>query len=259
LRVTRFVDSVPGPANLVGLVSSDVQVSFAGQAATASGQPPVFTYATNTGWPGTVPIQLLVVRTTRTQVVQGSIHEHNGRWQWTGGGHSVPLAADNPCVTRVWPGGRPMTDREYHVFCRTHIATAPVPPGIVATVNLSYDLSTDSVAGDATGPAGATLTVNGSLGSAGSFSLDFVVDANETRGFTRDIRPLFRPVDVAHMNHAGMDLTSYTEVKLVATQIDRAVRADAASGIRMPPPPDAAWPPGYVLVFTQWMAQGMQP
>lgn len=259
LRITRFADSVPGPADLAALVSSDVQVSFAGRAATASGQPPAFSYATNTSWPSAVPIQLLVVRYTRSQVVHGSIQEHNGHWQWTGGGHSIPLAADNPCVTRVWPGGHPMTDREYNEFCKTYIAIAPVPPGIVGTVNLSYDLSTDVAAGDVSGPAGTPLRVNGNLGSAGSFHLEFVIDATDTRSFARDIRPMFRPVDVAHMAKAGMDLTSYAEVQLVAPQIDRAVRADASSGIRMPPPPDAAWPPGYQLVFQQWMAQGMQP
>ncbi|HLI57962.1 MAG TPA: hypothetical protein VKY26_13135 [Actinomycetota bacterium] len=258
VQIDAFSDEVPGAASVRQLVSSGVRVSFAGAEAPGEGSPLTFTYATETGWPGPVPVQVLVVRTTRSQVVSGTITEHNGQWQWSGGGRVVPLAANNPCVTRVWPGGHGMTEHEYDEFCKTLIVEPPVPPGIAGTVNFSYDLSTGAVAGDVNGAAGQPFSIQRAVPSGGAFDLSFTVLAEDMRRFARDIAPLFRPVDVQHMR-PQFDPTRYEDVKTFAVAINLAVNASPTSGGRMPPQPDAPWPPGYKLVFKQWMDQGMQP
>jgi len=73
--------------------------------------------------------------------------------------------------------------------------------------------------------------------------------------FAKDIRPLFRDVDVDHMNDYGLDLSDYQQVKDNAPEILRRV-SSSDDGVRMPPPPDAPWTPAQVTIFQQWIADG---
>lgn len=71
--------------------------------------------------------------------------------------------------------------------------------------------------------------------------------------FEKDIRPLFRDVDVAHMkNIQNIDLSSYDSVVIWAAKIYQLV----ASG-RMPPPGSGnRWTPEMVKTFGCWIKQG---
>ncbi len=77
---------------------------------------------------------------------------------------------------------------------------------------------------------------------------------SQALSFARDIRPLFRTVDIDHMKPHGLDLSSYDDVKRHASAI-----YDQVSQSRMPPPPDTSWPPNRVQVFKTWIDDGMQP
>lgn len=72
--------------------------------------------------------------------------------------------------------------------------------------------------------------------------------------FARDIRPLFRDIDVAHMKPAGLDLSSYAEVKAKAQGIHAAV-----AGKTMPPDPADHWTDAKIATFKSWMDQGCPP
>jgi len=254
VHVDALIDQVPGSADQRSLVSTSPQVSIAGAPAMSAGAS-TFVYETTTDWPGPVPVQMLVVRHTHPRSVSGSIQKQGGHWHWSGGGHSVPLSPDDPCVTRVWPGGRGMTDHEFAIFCKTRIVEAPVPPGIVGTVNFTYDLASDQIAGDVHGPAGTAFDVPKDLTLNGRFDLRFTVTSLDARGFARDVRPLFRDKDIQSMRFA-FDLSSYADVQAHASEIYNAVSVVSSSFVM---PCDGRWPPGPVQVFKQWMDQGMQP
>ena len=73
--------------------------------------------------------------------------------------------------------------------------------------------------------------------------------------FKKDIRPLFRDVDVEHMKVYGLDLSSYQQVKDNAQSIlDTVTSTD--DNVRMPPPPDPPWIQAQIQLFRQWMADG---
>jgi hypothetical protein len=67
-------------------------------------------------------------------------------------------------------------------------------------------------------------------------------------GFTRDIRPLFRPEDVEAMSFA-FDLSSYDDVRENAEDIYERL----AEGTM---PCDRAWPREQVQLFRSWMNAG---
>ncbi len=74
-----------------------------------------------------------------------------------------------------------------------------------------------------------------------------------TTSFARDIRPLFQPIDVAHMRFA-LDLSKYDDVKQNSGDILN--RLKGVGGQRMPPPPAPAWPQVQIDLFAQWIAEG---
>jgi hypothetical protein len=69
--------------------------------------------------------------------------------------------------------------------------------------------------------------------------------------FATDIRPMFKDVDVRHMQPHGFDLSSYVDVKLKAQAIYKAV-----SSRSMPPNPDDAWSQPMCAMFKDWIDQG---
>jgi hypothetical protein len=72
--------------------------------------------------------------------------------------------------------------------------------------------------------------------------------AQETVGYERDIRPLFRPRDVGAMRRS-FDLSSYSDVRANADKI-----LERLSGGSMPC--DGAWPEEQIELFRSWTAAG---
>jgi hypothetical protein len=70
--------------------------------------------------------------------------------------------------------------------------------------------------------------------------------------FAKDIRPLFRNVDIEHMKPLGLDLSSYDDVRDRADDI-----YDQVSNGFMPP--DQPWSQDLIQLFRDWMDGGMQP
>ena len=71
--------------------------------------------------------------------------------------------------------------------------------------------------------------------------------------FAKDIRPLFRDTpDVDSMKEYGIDLSSYTDVKVHAEKI-YATFADGSM------PCDGPWLCGRIALFKRWMEEGMAP
>ncbi len=75
--------------------------------------------------------------------------------------------------------------------------------------------------------------------------------------------PLFRPSDVRAMEDplgppVAINLSSYQDVKANAQSINIALNA-SPTGQATHMPCDGWWPPGPLLVFQQWIDQGMLP
>jgi hypothetical protein len=69
-------------------------------------------------------------------------------------------------------------------------------------------------------------------------------------GFTSDIRPLFRDIDVAAMKRqAGFDLHNYSDVVEHAEAILERLQVDM--------PCDGLWPPSDIDKFARWKNGGM--
>ena len=74
----------------------------------------------------------------------------------------------------------------------------------------------------------------------------------EKVSFSTDIRPLFRPNDVESMRPAGLDLSSYEEVKKRARAIYTRLSAKEM-------PCDGPWSDNQLQKFKEWMESGMKP
>ena len=78
--------------------------------------------------------------------------------------------------------------------------------------------------------------------------------------FARDIRPLFRAVDISHMKAHGVNLDDYTFMsdpdnanKVLGTLSPR--EGDSPSM----PPGGPYWRADHLALFTQWQKDGYQP
>jgi hypothetical protein len=84
-----------------------------------------------------------------------------------------------------------------------------------------------------------------------------VVPLTSTTSFTRDIAPLFRPVDIQHMLDPDLgldlDLSRYETVRAANSRILRRVKA---AGRPMPPPPHQRWTAAQTALFERWIAEG---
>jgi hypothetical protein len=76
-------------------------------------------------------------------------------------------------------------------------------------------------------------------------------------GFEKDIRPLFRQVDIDHMSGAGINLDQYSFMSVP----ENAQRVyDAIEAKRMPPPSEGyTWPEEKLKLLRDWIAGGRQP
>jgi succinate dehydrogenase/fumarate reductase cytochrome b subunit len=72
-----------------------------------------------------------------------------------------------------------------------------------------------------------------------------------TLSFAADIRPLFREKDVSAMKPAGIDLSSYEDVKKRAADIYSLLSAGEM-------PCDGSWSNDRLRKFKEWMESGMQ-
>jgi hypothetical protein len=69
--------------------------------------------------------------------------------------------------------------------------------------------------------------------------------------FARDIRPLFRPLDIEHMSFR-FDLSRYEAVRDNSRVILGRLKAETGSVM----PPDAPWPAERIALFERWMQEG---
>lgn len=73
--------------------------------------------------------------------------------------------------------------------------------------------------------------------------------------FAKDIRPMFTEIDVSHMQGAGMDLSSYDDVK----QSKDSILAVVSNGSMPPPGTGERWTPEMCATFKRWMDEGCPP
>jgi len=78
--------------------------------------------------------------------------------------------------------------------------------------------------------------------------------------FAAHIQPLFRPVDISHMNRFGVELDDFTYM----SNPDNAKRVlDTLSPHDGEPPTmppgGPCWAPAQLALFTQWQNDGYQP
>lgn len=79
-----------------------------------------------------------------------------------------------------------------------------------------------------------------------------------TTSFVRDVRPLFRAIDVDHMQGFGLDLSDIDAVKDFASDIADRIKS-SEDDVRMPPPPDAPLTAEQTALFDKWVSEGFPP
>jgi hypothetical protein len=294
VHIDSLIDQIPqieGDSQVQGLVSTATEISIAGGTAESTDDSDTWICSTNTEWPGPVAVQILVVRRTQSRTVG---HDPRNRWTLVLGRWRP---ADRTCrrrslrhtgVARRAPDVGAGIRQFLH---KPRIFEPPVPPGIVGTIDVVCDLVSERV-GEIRGdvaiveplqqerdPPDNEMRVRRDLSPNGEFFLNFNITALNTRGFVRDVRPLFRDSDIAAMKQnsgpdsgtglpAGFDLSSYDTVKTYAQQIFPLV-SEPGSRTIMPcdwqtapwarPGWGSGWSEGRILVFKQWMSQGMRP
>jgi hypothetical protein len=82
--------------------------------------------------------------------------------------------------------------------------------------------------------------------------------------FAADIAPLFRPVDVAHMNVHGVKLDDYGYMSDPSNNYSHAEAVQETvtpQGAQPPsmPPGGPYWTEGQLALFEKWRADGYQP
>ena len=77
--------------------------------------------------------------------------------------------------------------------------------------------------------------------------------------FARDIKPLFRPIDIQHMKPHGVMLDDYTYMSDASNvHANAQVVFDQLSSQSMPPG-GPFWTPDQLALFTAWMQGGYHP
>lgn len=82
--------------------------------------------------------------------------------------------------------------------------------------------------------------------------------------FAKDIKPLFRAVDIEHMKRLGIDLDDYQYMADPANDHENAESVQQAltpqNGDPPSMPPEGPyWTPAQLALFAQWRADGYQP
>lgn len=79
-------------------------------------------------------------------------------------------------------------------------------------------------------------------------------ELNRPTSYDLHIRPLFRPIDIEHMEGFGVDLGTYDGVKASAPDI-----LDRLRDATHPMPPkqaDGPWPDEWIALFERWTTEG---
>jgi hypothetical protein len=75
--------------------------------------------------------------------------------------------------------------------------------------------------------------------------------------FATDIKPLFRPIDVAHMKVHGVMLDDFTYMSNPAHAL--AVQKTLIGNPPTMPPGGPYWTPQQLDIYAKWIADGYQP
>ena len=75
--------------------------------------------------------------------------------------------------------------------------------------------------------------------------------------FATDIKPLFRPIDVAHMQRHDVLLDDFTYMSVPAHAL--AVQATLTGNPPSMPPGGPYWTPQQLDTYARWIAEGYQP
>ena len=81
-----------------------------------------------------------------------------------------------------------------------------------------------------------------------------------TVSFARDIRPLFRAIDISHMKSYGIELDDYTFMSKpdIANKVLRTLSPHDGHPPSMPPG-GPHWTTDQLALFAQWQKDGYQP
>lgn len=77
--------------------------------------------------------------------------------------------------------------------------------------------------------------------------------------FSKDIKPLFRPMDVEHMHVYGVPLDDYAYMSDAANDHQNAQAVLRTLIEKTMPPGGPFWSQEQLDLFQQWMADGYQP
>jgi hypothetical protein len=86
-----------------------------------------------------------------------------------------------------------------------------------------------------------------------AFITAHTIPATYSTSFSRDIQPLFRPVDADHMLFHNLNLKSHDKVKDRADEI--LTRLNGTEEPVMPPPPDQRWTKAQIDLFDRWRTE----
>lgn len=77
--------------------------------------------------------------------------------------------------------------------------------------------------------------------------------------FAADIKPLFRAVDIQHMNNFGVSLDDYTYMSDPTADHAHAQEVQNRLTDQSMPPGGPFWSPDQLALFAQWRNDGYQP
>jgi hypothetical protein len=78
--------------------------------------------------------------------------------------------------------------------------------------------------------------------------------------FEKDIKPLFRAIDISHMNSFGVHLDDYTYMSNPANANAVLATLSPQNGDSPSMPPGGPyWTPAQLALFAQWQQDGYQP
>ena len=77
--------------------------------------------------------------------------------------------------------------------------------------------------------------------------------------FARDIRPLFRQIDIDHMNKHDVRLDNYTYMSDPSNDHGNAQGVEATLTNRSMPPGGPYWSNAQLILYKQWRSDGYLP
>ena len=77
--------------------------------------------------------------------------------------------------------------------------------------------------------------------------------------FERDIRPLFRQIDIDHMNKHDVLLDNYTYMSDPSNDYGNAQRVEDSLTNQSMPPDGPYWSNEQLILYRQWRSEGYRP